>query len=226
MRQLSNYAEKKFHALNDQYRKYVVSRSEKCRKQYSDIIADGDVVSKHNFTLPETISAKVESGGKQYQDHLFANEDGVATIRLNSWEAAVLEEEQKRPDFVCWLRNPSRQSWSLCIPYEMEGSIKATYPDFIIIRKDPELDYVMDILEPHNPDFKDNLGKAKGFALYANEEPRIGRIQLIRMSKDAAGNSRFKRLDMSKGAIRAKVLAAVNNDELDHIFDTDGEFQN
>ena len=94
MRQLSNYAEKKFHALNDQYRKYVVSRSEKCRKQYSDIIADGDVVSKHNFTLPETISAKVESGGKQSQDHLFANEDGVATIRLNSWEAAVLEEEQ------------------------------------------------------------------------------------------------------------------------------------
>lgn len=225
MRQLSNYAEKKFHSLNDQYRKYVVSRSEKCRKQYSDIIANGDVVSKHNFTLPETISAKVESGGKQYQDHLFANEDGVATIRLNSWEAAVLEEEQKRPDFVCWLRNPSRQSWSLCIPYEMEGSTKATYPDFIIIRKDPELDYVMDILEPHNPDFKDNLGKAKGFALYANEEPRIGRIQLIRMSKDVAGNNRFKRLDMSKGAIRAKVLAAMNNDELDHIFDTDGEFQ-
>ena len=225
MRQLNTYAEKKFHDLNDQYRKYVVSKSERCRKQYSDIIADGDVVSKHNFTLPETISAKVESGGKQYQDHLFANEDGVATIRLNSWETAVLEEEQKRPDFVCWLRNPSRQSWSLCIPYEMEGSTKATYPDFIIIRKDPELDYVMDILEPHNPDFKDNLGKAKGFALYANEEPRIGRIQLIRMSKDAAGNNRFKRLDMAKGAIRTKVLAAVNNDELDHIFDTDGVFQ-
>ena len=225
MRQLNTYAEKKFHDLNDQYRKYVVSKSERCRKQYSDIIADGDVVSKHNFTLPETISAKVESGGKHYQDHLFANEDGVATIRLNSWETAVLEEEQKRTDFVCWLRNPSRQSWSLCIPYEMEGSTKATYPDFIIIRKDPELDYVMDILEPHNPDFKDNLGKAKGFALYANEEPRIGRIQLIRMSKDAAGNNRFKRLDMAKGAIRTKVLAAVNNDELDHIFDTDGVFQ-
>lgn len=225
MRQLSTYAEKKFHALNDQYRKYVVSRSEKCRKQYSDIVADGDIVSKHNFTLPETISAKVEPGGKPYQDHLFANEDGIAMIKLNSWEAAVLEEERKRSDFVCWLRNPSRQSWSLCIPYEMEGSTKATYPDFIVIRKDPALDYVMDILEPHNPDFKDNLGKAKGFAQYANEEPRIGRIQLIRIGKDAAGNNRFKRLDMAKGAVRAKVLAAVNNDELDHIFDTDGEFQ-
>jgi type III restriction enzyme len=48
---------------------------------------------------------------------------------------------------------------------------------------------------------------------------------LIRKGKDAAGNDRFKRLDMAKGAIRAKVLSAVSNDELDHIFDTDGEIQ-
>ena len=226
MRKLNSYAEQKFHALNDQYRKYVVSKSEKCRKQYSDIIADGDLVSKHNFSLPETISARVETGGKTYQDHLFADEDGNATIKLNGWEVGVLEEEQKQSDFVCWLRNPSRQSWSLCIPYEIEGDTKATYPDFVIIRKDAELGYVMDILEPHNPDFKDNLGKAKGFARYAMEEPRIGRIQLIRMSKDPAGKNRFLRLDMSKGAVRNKVLAAINTDELDHYFETDGEFLN
>ena len=107
----------------------------------------------------------------------------------------------------------------------MDGETKVTYPDFIIVRRDQELGYVIDILEPHNPEFKDNLGKAKGFALYAEAEPRIGRIQLIRMGRDAAGNNRFKRLDMAKGAVRNKVLAAINNDELDHIFDTDGEFQ-
>lgn len=224
--QLNKYAESKFHALNDKYRKYVVSRSEKCRKQYSDIIADGDVISKHNFTLPETISAKVEKGGQKYYNHLFAPEDGAAIIKLNSWEDGVLQEEQKRDDFVCWLRNPSRQSWSLRIPYEIDGETKETFPDFIIIRRDAELGYVIDILEPHNPEFKDNLGKAKGFALYAEAEPRIGRIQLIRMGKDAVGNNRFKRLDMAKGAVRNKVLAAINNDELDHIFDTYGEFQN
>jgi type III restriction enzyme len=224
--QLNKYAESKFHALNDKYRKYVVSRSEKCRKQYSDIIADGDVISKHNFTLPETISAKVEKGGQKYYNHLFAPEDGAAIIKLNSWEDGVLQEEQKRDDFVCWLRNPSRQSWSLRIPYEIDGETKETFPDFIIIRRDAELGYVIDILEPHNPEFKDNLGKAKGFALYAEAEPRIGRIQLIRMGKDAASNNRFKRLDMAKGAVRNKVLAAINNDELDHIFDTYGEFQN
>lgn len=225
MKQLNSYAEMKFHELNDKYRKYVVAKSEKCRKQYSDIVADGDKVSKHNFTLPETISARIEKGGDAYTDHLYADEDGKAIIKLNNWEKAVIEEEEKKSDFVCWLRNQVRQSWSLCIPYEIDGEIKATYPDFIVVRKDDQLGYVIDILEPHNPEFKDNLGKAKGFAKYAEEEVRIGRIQLIRMSKDPAGKNRLKRLDLAKGSVRNKVMSAINNDELDHIFDTDGEFE-
>lgn len=223
--ELNQYAEKKFHELNDQYRKYIASKPEKCRKQYSDIVADGDEISKHNFTLPETISAKVESDGTEFHDHLFANPEGVAKIKLNGWELAVLAEEQKRPDFVCWLRNPPRQSWSLRIPYEMEGKCRELYPDFIIVRKDPDLGYLVDILEPHNPGFKDNLGKAKGLAEYAANEPRIDRIQLIRVGKDAAGNNRFKRLNLASGSIRNKVLAAINTDELDHIFETDGVFE-
>lgn len=223
--ELNKYAEKKFHELNDQYRKYIVAKPEKCQKQYSDIVANGDEISKHNFTLPETISAKVEADGIKYTDHLFANADGIAKIKLNGWEQAVLAEEQKREDYVCWLRNPSRQSWSLRMPYEMDGKCKELYPDFIIVRKDPILKYIVDILEPHNPDFKDNLGKAKGLANYAANESRIGRVQLIRIGKDAAGENRFKRLDLAKGSIRNKVLAAINTDELDHIFDTDGVFE-
>ena len=223
--ELNKYAEKKFHELNDQYRKYIVAKPEKCQKQYSDIVANGDEISKHNFTLPETISAKVEADGIKYTDHLFANADGIAKIKLNGWEQAVLAEEQKRKDYVCWLRNPSRQSWSLRMPYRMDGKCKELYPDFIIVRRDPILKFIVDILEPHNPDFKDNLGKAKGLANYAANEPRIGRVQLIRIGKDAAGENRFKRLDLAKGSIRNKVLDAINTDELDHIFDTDGVFE-
>ena len=221
---LNSYAKQKFHALNDQYRKYIVNTSEKCKKQYSDIIADGDVVSKHNFTLPETINVRIEKDGKEYDNHLFADEKGIAAIKLNGWEEGVLEEEAKRPDFVCWLRNPPREKWSLCIPYEINGEIKPTYPDFLIVRSDPVLNYIIDILEPHNPDYKDNLGKAKGFAKYAEAEPKIGRIQLIRTGKDPAGKIRFKRLDLSQGAVRDKVLKAQNTDEFDHIFETDGIF--
>ena len=50
-------------------------------------------------------------------------------------------------------------------------------------------------------------------------------MQLIRMSKDPAGKNRLKRLDLAKGSIRNKVMSAINTDELDHIFDTDGEFE-
>ena len=224
MNRLHSYAETRFHGLNDEYRRYIATiDSEKIRKDYDSIVSDGDSVSKHNFRLPETIQVPHEVGGREYRNHLFISDiTGVATMKLNTWEAGVIEEEEKREDFVCWIRNPSRGSWALCIPYEIDGEIKPTYPDFIIVRKDRVLGYVVDILEPHNPDFKDNLGKAKGFAEYARKNPGVGRIQLIRMSKDAAGKHKFKRLDMSKTAIRDKVSHAINTDELDHIFDTDG----
>ena len=41
---------------------------------------------------------------------------------------------------------------------------------------------------------------------------------------EEAGHERFLRLDMLKGAVRYKVLSAVNNDELDYIFTGSGEF--
>ena len=224
MKRLHSYAEERFHGLNDDYRRYIATiDSEKVRKEYDSIVSDGDPVSKHNFRLPETIQVPHEAGGKEYRDHLFVSEaTGTAKLKLNSWEAELIETEEKRPDFVCWIRNPSRGSWALCIPYEIDGEIRPTYPDFIVVRKDDRVGYVIDILEPHSPDFKDNLGKAKGFAEYARQNPGVGRIQLIRMSKDAAGKNQFKRLDMYRTAIRDKVSHAINTDELDHIFDTDG----
>jgi type III restriction enzyme len=226
MNSLYSYAEDRFHSLNDRYRRYMATvDSEKLRRKYDSIVSDGDVVSKHNFRLPETIQVPHEAGGKAYRDHLFVSDTtGVAVLKLNAWEAGVIAEEEKRDDFVCWIRNPSRSPWSLCIPYMIDGETKSAYPDFIVVRKDNLLGYVIDILEPHNPDFKDNLGKAKGFAEYAKQNPGVGRIQLIRMSKDAAGNNRFKRLDMYQSAVRDKVTYANNTDELDHIFDTDGFF--
>ena len=224
MDRLHAYAEKRFHGLNDDYRRYIATiDSEKIRRDYDSIVSDGDVVSKHNFRLPETIQVPHEAGGTEYRDHLFVNETtGTAKLKLNGWEADLIAEEEKRPDFVCWIRNPSRASWALCIPYEIDGEIKPTYPDFIVVRQDERLGYVIDILEPHSADFKDNLGKAKGFAEYARQNPGVGRIQLIRMSKDSAGRNQFKRLDMYRTAIRDKVSHAINTDELDHIFDTDG----
>ena len=112
----------------------------------------------------------------------------------------------------------------MTIPYEIDDEKKPLYPDFIIVRKDEDAGYIIDILEPHGDQFADNINKAKGLADYANKNPGIGRIQLIREVKDSIGNKKYKRLDMSKSLIRDKVIKAANNDELNHIFDTDAFF--
>lgn len=222
---LLSYAEKTFHALNDEYRRKIVGLEERFIKQYDTIVSNGDIVSKHNFRLPETINLPHDDDGKEYDDHLFVEiETGKARINLNSWEEGVLQEERNRADYICWLRNPPRKPWSLCIPYEMDGEKKPAFPDFVVVRKDSDEEFVIDILEPHDPSRVDNLGKAKGFAEYARQNPGVGRIQLIRKMKDAVGKDRFKRLDMAKSAVRDKVSRAMTNDELDDIFKTDGFF--
>lgn len=224
MSKLQNYAKEKFHDLNDANRRKTVMLPEKFRKKYDDIVSDGDIVSKHSFRLPETIRVPHEMEGKLYRNHLFVDDSGTALINLNGWEQKVIAEEEKRDDFVCWLRNPSRGSWSLRIPYEIDGEKRPAYPDFLIIRCDGS-DYIVDILEPHDPSRVDNLGKAKGFAEYARQNPGVGRIQLIRFKKDALGNEKAFRLDMGKSSVRDKVSRCASNDELNHIFDSDGFFQ-
>ena len=224
MNALNDYAKQKFHDLNDANRRRTVSLPEKFKKKYDNIVSDGDIVSKHNFRLPETIRVPHEMEGVLYRNHLFVDDSGTALINLNGWERKVIAEEEKHEDFVCWLRNPSRGSWALCIPYEIDGEKKPTYPDFLIIRKDGS-EYVVDILEPHDPTRQDNLGKAKGFAEYARQNPGVGRIQIIRMQRDSVGREMAFRLDMSKSSVRDKVLRCASNDELNHIFESDGFFQ-
>ena len=222
--ELHNYAEQRFHELDDRYRRYVPDHDERCQLEYNSIVANGDTVSKHIFMLGQTIGNGANSDGKRYVNHLYVDDSGVAMIRLNSWEDGVVEEEECRSDFVCWLRNVPRASWALTIPYEIDGVAKPMYPDFIIVRRDPlaASGYAFDILEPHNPSFADNLQKAKGLARYAQEETKFARIQLIRKVKDGSGAGKFKRLDFGRGEIRDKVLSAQTLEELNNIFDADG----
>ena len=224
MDKLNEYAKNKFHELNDNYRRKTCKLPDVFRNRYNSIVSDGDIISKHNLRLPETIMVPHDINGKKYANHLFVNkENGVAVIKLNGWEQKVLEEETAQKDFVCWLRNQPRASWALCIPYELGGEIKPTYPDFLIIRKEGS-EYIVDILEPHDPSRIDNLGKAKGFAEYSRQNPGLGRLQLIRMKRDSLGRERIFRLDMSKSAIRDKVSYCSSNDELNSIFDNYGFF--
>lgn len=220
---LREYAKNKLREFSRKYRVAVANRSDVCKKKYREIMADSAVVSEQLFAIPENISVREDPDGIEYENHLLAAPDtGIAKIKLNGWEAALIEEESKRTDFVCWLRNPSRAAWALCLPYDIGGEKKSFYPDFLIVRSDPAVDYVVDILEPHGNQYADNLPKAKALAEYAKAEDRLGRIQLIHKTTDAGDASRFIRLDLTDMAVRDKVLHAFSNDELDHIFETDG----
>lgn len=166
------YAKNKFDELSDVYRlQFAHMRTEKFRKQYDSIVSSGNEVSEHSFRLPELIRPLVDHDGERYYDHFFVNEDtGYAMIKLDNWEKAVIEEEWKRDDFVCWIRNPTK-AWGLCLKRLENGVTKGFYPDFLIIRHDEGVGYVIDILEPHRGDLNDNLSKAKALAEYVQKQP-------------------------------------------------------
>ncbi|MDD4279215.1 MAG: DEAD/DEAH box helicase family protein [Candidatus Sumerlaeales bacterium] len=98
MNRLHAYAEKRFHGLHDDYRRYIATiDSEKIRREYDCIVSDGDIVSKHNFRLPETIQVPHEVGGKEYRNHLFVSDiTGTAKLKLNGWETELIAEEEER----------------------------------------------------------------------------------------------------------------------------------
>lgn len=98
-------------------------------------------------------------------------------------------------------------------------------PDFIIVRSDYAAGYLIDILEPHGEQFDDSLDKAIGLARYAKENPKIGRIQMIREKKDSLGNKVYVRLEMTDIEVQSKVIKATTSAELDNLFDKYGFYK-
>lgn len=219
LKNLHEYAKHKYHELNDAYRQKTTRLSDQLRTRYRDIVRDSAEVSQVPFSLSENMAIINNPDGTEYSDHLFVNEEtGVINIKLNTWEVAVIEEEQKSSEFRCWYRNPSRGSGALAIVYDYKGLKKLFYPDFLIVRKECCGDYILDILEPHDPTRDDNVWKAKALARYADENPSIGRAQLIRMSDGVVGKT-LRRLDFAASSeLREKVKLITLNEELDKLF--------
>lgn len=215
---LNRWCMDKFYELKDQYRSYESRLDDKMKKIFTRLISDAETVSSHCFMIPETINPVRDPDGQEYADHLFIDsKTGTATFKLNGWEKLVLDEERKQLDFVCWIRNVSRSSWALTIPYILNNEATPMYPDFLIIRKDKDLKYKMDILEPHSDELKDNYRKAQGLANYVAHCNKIGRVQLIRVVK-IMGIEKIERLDVSKSQVRKEVLNAMSNEDVDKLF--------
>ena len=224
MQQLHEYAKTEYHKLNDKYRQKTTKLSDILKTKYRNIVRDSAEISNIPFNLSENINFRNDEDGKEYDDHLFVDEvTGKVKIKLNSWESKVIENEEKREDFRCWYRNPSRGSEALALYRKDNNTTKAFYPDFLIIRRESGGDYILDILEPHDPTRNDNISKAQALAHYASNNPCIGRAQLIRITESARG-SIIKRLDFAThGELRIKVANILTDGDLEILFNQYGE---
>jgi len=215
MVKLDKYAKATFYQYKHEYRKYLSKFSESVKSKFDKYTREGEEVSDHSWMLPNTIY--LPKGEELWEDHshLFVDNEGNALFPLNGWEREVITEAKKDPDFVCWLRNQDRKPWSLCIPYTMNEKAHPFYPDFIIIRKDAQGGYLLDIVEPHKKD-EDNVPKAKAMAKYAEDaDGDVERFEMTRMYGD-----KMFRLDFANPTVSHHLGDATKYDDdyLDELF--------
>jgi type III restriction enzyme len=154
-------------------------------------------------------------GEREFARHLYVDEHGNLSCKLNEWETNVVDAELDREEVLGWLRNVPRKSWALRVPYTYNGEDAPMYPDFLFFRRQGD-GVVVDILEPHSLHQDDSAAKAKGLADFAlRHGDEFGRIELIVKDKD-----KLLRLDVNQGDVRDKVRAVGDNQHLRQLFES------
>lgn len=210
---LDKYAKNTFYQYKRDYRKVLSKYSESVKSKYDKCTREGEEVSDHSWMIPNTIY--LPNCEESIDGHLFVDQDGKATFSLNTWEQQIIENAKKDPYFVCWLRNQDRKPWSLCLIYEMNGKMHPFYPDFIIVRRDDNGGYLLNLVEPHWKD-EDNVPKAKAMAKYVeNEDGNVERFEMTRVYDD-----NMLHLDFADPTISFRLSDATkyNDDFLDDLF--------
>ena len=210
-------AEAAFDGLYDQHKKAIYQLKEQRRANYEKLRLATAKPNELPWHLPQSIDFKRLPTDPLWERHLYVEGNGQFRAELGSWEAEVLKEELAKPEVVGWLRNLDRKLWSLEIPYETGGDVRPMFPDLVVARKNGN-DFVIDILEPHDPSLSDNFEKAVGLAKFAEKHGALfGRIQLIR-KQSSAGGEHFARLEINQAATIKKLLLITSNPQLDELF--------
>lgn len=212
--ELERKSKQKFENLFDANRSAIGKLPEQARAEYDKLKSASSDPESVPWRFQHTIDFRRELNEPRWENHLYIESDGMFRTALTTWEAEVLKEEMERDDFAAWLRNIDRKSWSLEVPYQVDGIWKPMFPDMLIVRKSGE-EFSFDVIEPHDDSRADNLYKAQGLALFAERHgDRFERIQLIRKKGDT-----FVRLEMNKTAVRNRIRQAASNPAIDSIFD-------
>jgi type III restriction enzyme len=204
-----------------EYKVQISHLNESQRARFAEIKRQAAEPTLDNMDVSTrlTLDHSVPAGAKWLTKHLYQNDDGLFPEKLNTWEAAVLDEELARGDVVAWLRNPSNLPWGLSAPYEMGSKWKSCYPDFIIFR---EVDghIVADVVDPHLISLEDAAYKAAGLARFAEKhQDAFGRFQLIVVESAGKEGQRVRRLDLMNEQTREKVKGVSSIQHLRDLFD-------
>lgn len=196
----------------DEHQQEINALPEARRQSYNEVrglAADPEVVFS---VYPQTI--EVRGGDVSLAKHLYVDEGGFFPTTLNKWETKIISSELENPRVIGWLRNFDRKSWSLTIPYQEGGRVRALYPDFLVARSTDD-GLLLDILDPHSLGLADAPAKAVGFAKYAAKHANLfGRIEMIIVE-----GKETRRLDLKHEETRTLVMGVSTREHLRQLFE-------
>jgi len=159
---LENACEGRIQALFSRNKRAIAKLKSSEREQYNKVKELAKEPEPLEFAPPAEMIANI---GKpvfaEFSKHLYVTTDGQFFAHLNTWETATITAEIKSSNVIGWLRNYDRKPWALQMPYEDGSQMRPMFPDFLVVRRDGS-DFVVDILEPHDPGLPDSWRKARG----------------------------------------------------------------
>lgn len=190
---------------------------EEARSRYRAIRGAVSTPSQANLRFPASIEVPVRDGEIALKGHVYVDDQGGFSARLNRLEQQVVDVETARSDVKWWLRNFDRKEWALCIPYERRSEWNGLYPDFLFFREAGGK-LLVDLIDPHTPSFEDAAAKAKGLATFARDYgDHFGRIELV-----AEVGGAIRRLNAKETKVRGQLLTVTNSEQLLAVYSAHG----
>jgi len=212
MDELNHHALSRLDALRPAHGAEIEGLPPRDQQRYWHILRQAPNPSPKAIVLP-SVAAFVK-GDEALAKHVYADAEGQAVIKLNTWELDTIRDEIAKPDTIGWLRVVDRAEWALTVP-RLEGTTwRPFYPDFVVVREDPDHGLVVDVVDPHDHTKPDAVSKAKGLSDYADKHAEhVGHVDLV-----AKVDGHYRRLHLDRAQVRNEVNSITTHAELKRLY--------
>lgn len=162
-------AKNKLESLTEEYDPLIAKYPTSVRNQFSSGMSRHGI--PHTVFLDKPVVDTHDSNGKKYPKHVVNDpKTHMAWFNLYDSEDAVVMHELKKPNVICWYRNPIGKTTgqSLRIPYRLGDDRKVLHPDFIFFENVNGCEMPA-VVDPHGLHLSDTMPKLKGIARYVED---------------------------------------------------------